>query len=138
MVSIIAALLEIEQFAEFIVGDKCDPINELLLRLFPDAGPDITCFSVKATLNNGCWILLAAVTVQLLVATVLMVLCSKAIEERFDKLRECPTKKVNYKQNSYGVYEAAEDVEVEVHEASEEQNACARQRSGSLRRSCMW
>ena len=69
---------------------------------------------------------MAAVTVQLLVATVLMVLCSKAIEERFDKLRECPTKKVNYKQNSYGVYEAAEDVEVEEHEASEEQNACAR------------
>ena len=30
VISIIAALLEISQFASFIVGDDCDPINKVI------------------------------------------------------------------------------------------------------------
>lgn len=54
VISIIAALLEIQQFAAFIIGDKCDTINALLARSAKiDAllDGDDTCFDVIATLG---------------------------------------------------------------------------------------
>ena len=48
LISVIASLLELSQFADFIVGDRCNFINKVLERYFDDIlnGQD-TCFDVK-------------------------------------------------------------------------------------------
>jgi hypothetical protein len=53
VVSIAAALVEIQQFAAFIVGDSCDGINQLLVLIDEATGydGDGKCFDVVATLN---------------------------------------------------------------------------------------
>ena len=64
VISIIAAVVEIGQFTEFIVGDKCDFINPFIKKYFYNTlnGHD-TCFEVRAYLQSGCWILfIAAIT----------------------------------------------------------------------------
>jgi hypothetical protein len=52
-IAIAAALLEIQQFVIFIVGDSCDAINVLLAEyLDPLLGGDDVCFDVVATLGE--------------------------------------------------------------------------------------
>jgi hypothetical protein len=53
--AIVAALLEIKQFAAFMVASKCAPIDPLIHQLGYDS-----CFDVETTLEHGCWILFAA------------------------------------------------------------------------------
>lgn len=49
--SIAAALLQIQQFVIFIVGDSCDGINAILEQYMdPFLGGDDTCFDVIASL----------------------------------------------------------------------------------------
>jgi hypothetical protein len=53
VVSIVAALLEIQQFAAFIVGDSCDGINEWLKEnMDEELDGDDKCFDVVATLKT--------------------------------------------------------------------------------------
>jgi hypothetical protein len=53
VVSVVAALLELHQFAAFIVGDSCDDINKILKEYFDDElNGDDTCFDVTATLKT--------------------------------------------------------------------------------------
>ena len=52
-VAILASLLEIQQFAKFIVGDSCDGINKYLkqyLSAYLDG--DNVCFDVEASLKE--------------------------------------------------------------------------------------
>ena len=49
-ISILAALLEIQQFAAFIVGDSCDGINKLLANFYDALDGDTKCFDVVALL----------------------------------------------------------------------------------------
>jgi len=87
VVSIIAALLEIRQFAQFIVGDKCDMVNVILKEYFINLlSGDDRCFDVVATLDKGCWILFAACGIYLIVATVVMKTCYQALHEKEDKI----------------------------------------------------
>eukprot|EP01065_Artemidia_motanka_P024132 TRINITY_DN2875_c0_g4_i1.p1 TRINITY_DN2875_c0_g4~~TRINITY_DN2875_c0_g4_i1.p1 ORF type:complete len:1382 (+),score=505.85 TRINITY_DN2875_c0_g4_i1:81-4226(+) len=64
IVSLLAALLQISQLAKFILGNRCDLINDLMrqygvpLGLF--AEDQAKCFDVHAELLSGCWILFAA------------------------------------------------------------------------------
>jgi hypothetical protein len=89
-ISIITALVEISQFAQFIVGDNCDLVNLYLkkyfLPLFPDEA-QAQCFNVIATLNQGCWALFGAAVVCLFFSQVVMQACHKAIRERVFKAR---------------------------------------------------
>jgi hypothetical protein len=65
-VSIAAALLEIEQFALFVVGDSCDRLNLLLEKyLDPWLDGDDQCFDVVAGLNKvrACFMFLSLVWV---------------------------------------------------------------------------
>jgi hypothetical protein len=53
VVAIVASLLEIQQFAEFIVGDSCDEINKILEEYMDDQlNGDDKCFDVIATLTK--------------------------------------------------------------------------------------
>jgi hypothetical protein len=58
VVSIIAALLEIHQFALFIIGDSCDGINKILAEYMDEElnGND-TCFDVAATIKTVSYII---------------------------------------------------------------------------------
>ncbi|KAL6069451.1 Transmembrane protein [Balamuthia mandrillaris] len=84
IVSIVAALLQIDQFAEFIVGDKCEAIDDIVEQYLKNFlhGEPATCFSVVATLQWGCWLLFIACLVYQLAAFLVMRLCHKIMEER--------------------------------------------------------
>lgn len=57
-VAIAAGLLEIHQFAMFIVGDSCDQIDEVLSKYMDDKlDGDDTCFDVVAYLKPVSWLL---------------------------------------------------------------------------------
>ncbi len=57
----IFSVLRLLQFVLFIVGDKCDLINQILAAYFDhDLHGDDKCFDVKATLQSGCWLLFGA------------------------------------------------------------------------------
>uniref|UniRef100_A0A6B2KY53 Uncharacterized protein n=1 Tax=Arcella intermedia TaxID=1963864 RepID=A0A6B2KY53_9EUKA len=59
VVSIVAAVLEIDQFAQFIIGGRCDLINQILKDYFDKAlnGKD-KCFGVVTELQRGCYLLI--------------------------------------------------------------------------------
>lgn len=66
VLSIVAALFEISTFAEFIIGDRCDIINEILAEYGNEEVS--TCYTVKSTVSwdaaflvlgavlNSCWV----------------------------------------------------------------------------------
>ena len=83
VVSIIAAVLEIGQFAHFIVGDKCDFINPFIKKYFSETldGHD-TCFEVEAYLQSGCWVLFISAITYFIASFIVMKVCRKALYER--------------------------------------------------------
>ena len=83
VISIIAAVVEIGQFTEFIVGDKCDFINPFIKKYFYNTlnGHD-TCFEVRAYLQSGCWILFIAAITYFIGSMVVMNVCRNALYER--------------------------------------------------------
>eukprot|EP01105_Mastigella_eilhardi_P004641 TRINITY_DN161_c0_g1_i1.p1 TRINITY_DN161_c0_g1~~TRINITY_DN161_c0_g1_i1.p1 ORF type:complete len:1006 (-),score=278.27 TRINITY_DN161_c0_g1_i1:44-3061(-) len=83
VVSIVAALLEIQQFAQFMVEGKCDGVNAIVEKYFDDiVDGDDTCFDVIATLRRGCWLMFAASVMYIATAVVVMRTCHKALRER--------------------------------------------------------
>jgi len=79
--SIAASVLEIRQFAIFMVGDKCDLINEIVAKS-PIAkqidGPK-TCFDVESDLRPGLYILSVAAIIALVTGQILLNRCSNAL-----------------------------------------------------------
>eukprot|EP01137_Pigoraptor_chileana_P010360 Opistho-2@59848 len=87
VVSVIAALLELQQFAQFIIGDMCTQINPLLeeyLGAYLDG--DAKCFDVVTKLDSGCWLLFAACLIYIVVGLLVQLTCHKALAERESKL----------------------------------------------------
>ncbi|KAH3764216.1 Paraquat-inducible protein A [Pelomyxa schiedti] len=78
VVSIIAAILEIEQFAQFIVEEPCAGVNMILNNRI---GEGATCFDVQAKLLMGCWLLFGASVVYIVTAIIVMRLCHAALME---------------------------------------------------------
>jgi len=83
VVCIIAALLEIHQFALFIIGDSCDGINQILEQYFDDQlnGND-TCFDVIASIKTDYWVLCVAAFLMLFGGLPIVALCNAAIHDR--------------------------------------------------------
>ena len=86
VISIIAALTEISQFASFIIGDKCDGINKILEEFLdkPLEGNDI-CFDVKATLGKESAYLFSAALLTTFLSWNLLKMAHVVLEERMDK-----------------------------------------------------
>lgn len=83
VVSVIASLLELGQFAQFLVSGKCDGINVILKKYFDEAlDGDDTCFDVISTLDSGCWLLFASSVIYLFTSVVVMRICHKALSDR--------------------------------------------------------
>jgi len=82
IIAIIAAILEIQQFAKFIVGSRCNSIDVYLKEYFSDIMKgDFECFDVVATLSSGCWILFGACILYLFTAIVIMKTCHSALDK---------------------------------------------------------
>jgi len=82
MVSIMAGVLEIRQFALFIIGDKCDGLDALVEKIPPIASRvpgRVTCFDVESELKAGFFVLLVAVIVSTVVGNIVMHRCSEAL-----------------------------------------------------------
>ena len=61
LLTLVASLLELDQFSQFIVGSECDGVNRLLSRYFsPLVSGEPRCFVVDAQLEPGVWLLFAA------------------------------------------------------------------------------
>eukprot|EP01062_Namystynia_karyoxenos_P018670 TRINITY_DN16966_c0_g1_i1.p1 TRINITY_DN16966_c0_g1~~TRINITY_DN16966_c0_g1_i1.p1 ORF type:complete len:982 (+),score=332.14 TRINITY_DN16966_c0_g1_i1:1235-4180(+) len=89
VVSLFAAVLEIGQFAQFLIGGKCDWINSALAGPgealeVPQALGGIApkCFEIRTELRNGVWILFAAIAMVNLAYAVLLRAVSEAIARR--------------------------------------------------------
>jgi len=82
-VSIAASVFEIRQFAAFMVGDRCDLLNDLVARS-PISGQiqgAPTCFDVVSEMKPGLYVLSAAALIALVTGQILLSRCSKALFE---------------------------------------------------------
>ncbi|CAE7290805.1 unnamed protein product [Symbiodinium microadriaticum] len=80
-VTILAGILELREFAHFIVGDKCDAINQAVAKTtLADKLPGgVTCFDVESTLRVGFLVLALAVVISTITGHIMMAKCSKAL-----------------------------------------------------------
>jgi len=93
VVSIIAALLELQRFAQFIIGNRCDVINEILATYAGDLlNHDAKCFDVVATLKTGCWVLFSACLIYVIVGALVIKGCHTALKGRLER----PVGSLNY------------------------------------------
>ena len=85
VLSIVAALLELKQFAGFIVGSKCDMINRLVTAYLSEALPaeDDVCFTVITQLTHGTFVLVSASLLIMVVGQYVMRTSHHAVEDRF-------------------------------------------------------
>jgi len=90
VIAIIAAIMEIGQFTEFIVGDKCNEINPIISKYFYQTlDGHNTCFEVKAYLENGCYLLFIAAIMFFISSNIVMKVCRNALDERLpDNVKE--------------------------------------------------
>ena len=87
VVSIIAALLEIQQFAAFIVGDACDGINEWLEENMDDElHGDDKCFDVVAILLDDMWTIATAAVLMVVVCYPVLMVFDYAINARLHEI----------------------------------------------------
>ena len=82
VLSVVVALFEISTFASFIVGHKCDAINQVLddQDLVPGENK---CFSLRSSLNGNVWILILGVVLNSMVVSVMLRFARVAIEDRY-------------------------------------------------------
>ena len=90
VVAIMAAITEISQFTEFIVGDKCDAINPFISKYFYNRlDGHNTCFEVQAYLKEGSWLLFIAAIIFFISSNIVMKVCRNALNERLpDNVKE--------------------------------------------------
>lgn len=80
VISLAAAVFEIEKFTTFIIGDKCDTINKII-------GEE--CFVVVAELKNGFWVMTAACIITIASSQIVLRCCHYVV----------------YEKSNYGVHE---------------------------------
>ena len=89
VLAVIAALTELEQFAQFLVGDRCDSINPLLAIIFGEVlNGDAKCFDVTTSLADGCWLMFSACVLYIFTGQVVMTLVHEAIYPKLSEKEE--------------------------------------------------
>ena len=83
LLSVLASMLELSQFASFMVGHHCDFLKGGFLKeIFKE---DDTCFSVQSRLGSGSGILCLGAIMQCIIMIVSLRLCHQTIEERIEQ-----------------------------------------------------
>jgi hypothetical protein len=78
---IFACVMEMQRSSRYMVGTKCDSINEVLkqLPIYSDIPEPKICFDVHAELRAGYWILLAAAIISTIVGQSMIGRCKAAL-----------------------------------------------------------
>ena len=86
LLSILAALWQLSEFAKFIVGDKCDLLDKILKEYFTDElGENTFCFGIDAKVGWNSIFLIAAVIKCRIITTFLLKMAHQAIKERVQR-----------------------------------------------------
>jgi hypothetical protein len=81
--SIVAALLQISTFSSFIIGHRCDLINDILKEYFAETDTDhATCYTVRSTVKWDAAFLVAGVLLNSLVVSLTLRVAHAAVDER--------------------------------------------------------
>jgi hypothetical protein len=116
-VSIVAALLEIQQFAAFIVGDSCDQINEILAKyLDQKLDGDDKCFDVVAYVKDDSWALFIASGLMIIVGSVFLAIGHHAVQQRLENTKSEVLEHVRRQSRSLSAYTSDNKTEAEVVE----------------------
>lgn len=121
VVSIVAALMEIQQFASFIVGDSCDLVNEVLKEnMDSELEGDDKCFDVVATLKLSAVYLYLSAFLLVVVGLIMLRIFLSAVSERVESFQHkqladefaclsqdgrCASSSTRASEASHGVYE---------------------------------
>ena len=83
VIALLAGVLQIAQFAKFMVGDKCDSIDPIIHNYFSKTlnGHD-SCFEVQTYLLEGSWLFFAAAITFFIASFVILKVCRNALNER--------------------------------------------------------
>lgn len=104
LLAILASMLELSQFAAFMVGDLCDFLKEPFFQdLFHGEN---TCFSVKSSVSWGASYLIVGVVLHTFIVFVILRLAHDALEERMLRergLRSCGESAIISKINRLSV-----------------------------------
>jgi hypothetical protein len=85
--SIIVSLLELSTFASFMIGHKCDLINEFLTDHFDDElGGDDMCYTVRSSVSNNVWFLVSGAVLNSITVSFLLKVAHRAITERIQRV----------------------------------------------------
>ena len=90
VIALIAGVVQIAQFAKFLVGDKCDLIDPIIHQYFSETldGHD-SCFEVQTYLSEGSWLFFAAAITFFIASFVILKVCRNALNERLpDHVKE--------------------------------------------------
>ena len=90
VIALLAGVLQIAQFAKFMVGDKCDSIDPIIHNYFSNTlnGHD-SCFEVQTYLLEGSWLFFAAAITFFIASFVILKVCRNALNERLpDHVKE--------------------------------------------------
>jgi hypothetical protein len=84
VLAIVAALLELKQFAGFIVGGRCNVIDKYIKHYLQQALPkgDMVCFTVVTKLLSGSFILVIASIAMIAVGQYVMRISEHSLEDR--------------------------------------------------------
>lgn len=86
VLSLVAAILEIGQFTEFMVGEGCASFDPYIGRFLDEPLDGHTgCFVVEASLEPGCWVMITAVVIYTVCMMVVMRVCRHSLEQRKQK-----------------------------------------------------
>ena len=90
VIALIAGVVQIGQFALFLVGDKCDPIDPILKKYFSNIlGIHNSCFEVETYLSEGSWLFFSAAVTFFIASFVILKVCRNALNERLpDHVKE--------------------------------------------------
>lgn len=83
--SIVASLVEISTFASFMIGHKCDLINDFLANHFADEFDDDTCYTVKSSVASDVWYLICGALLNSLTVSFLLKVAHRALNERVER-----------------------------------------------------
>lgn len=80
VVTVIASVLQIEQFSRFMIGGRCDAIDAIVKEYLDEEVKGVdTCFDVRSVLEPGSWLLVMAAVTWLVVSQVVMRTCENAL-----------------------------------------------------------
>ena len=84
--SIIASLVELSTFASFIIGNKCNLINEFLANHFDDVmNGDDTCYTVTSSVAGNVWYLVCGALLNSFIVSFLLKVAHRAFQERVER-----------------------------------------------------